>query len=268
MRRFTCLVLYMLIALFLVSSVSAATLTGTIYDLNLDTVDDVIIEINTNPTQRYLADSNYSLDIPEGKYILVAKKGNLITKEEIKISGSGTFVFDLFLFPSFDDEDEILSDIGGLSVDEKEGFSKYPWWSYAIALGIFVFLIIRVIKARKKYGPLRKKKEKVEDVPKEEKASETPKAEEKPEEQKEETNKESTEEKEEQEEQSSSSESDQVEKTLEIIKQNDGRITQKELRKEMMHLSEAKISLIITELEHKGKVEKIKKGRGNVVILK
>ena len=42
----------------------------------------------------------------------------------------------------------------------------------------------------------------------------------------------------------------------------------KELRKEMLYLSEAKVSLIVTELEHKGLVEKIKKGRGNVLILK
>src|SRR3989344_2647515 len=51
-------------------------------------------------------------------------------------------------------------------------------------------------------------------------------------------------------------------------KKHDGRINQKELRKEMLYLSEAKVSLIVTELEHKGMIEKIKKGRGNVLILK
>ena len=35
-----------------------------------------------------------------------------------------------------------------------------------------------------------------------------------------------------------------------------------------LNLSEAKVSLIITELEAKQKVEKIKKGRANVIILK
>jgi len=40
------------------------------------------------------------------------------------------------------------------------------------------------------------------------------------------------------------------------------------LRKEMLYLSEAKISLILTELEHKGKIEKIKKGRGNVIVVR
>jgi len=54
---------------------------------------------------------------------------------------------------------------------------------------------------------------------------------------------------------------------IKIIKDNDGRITQKELRKHFP-LSEAKVSLMITELESKGKIEKIKKGRGNIIILK
>ena len=36
----------------------------------------------------------------------------------------------------------------------------------------------------------------------------------------------------------------------------------------MMDLSESKISLILTELEHKGKIEKVKRGRGNVILLK
>ena len=59
-----------------------------------------------------------------------------------------------------------------------------------------------------------------------------------------------------------------TEKVLEIMANNDGRISQKELRKELLPLSEAKVSLIITELEHLGKIEKIKKGRGNVLILR
>jgi len=55
-------------------------------------------------------------------------------------------------------------------------------------------------------------------------------------------------------------------KVLEVIKK-EKRITQKSLRKQFP-LSEAKISLVITELEAKGKIEKIKKGRGNLLIFK
>ena len=58
-----------------------------------------------------------------------------------------------------------------------------------------------------------------------------------------------------------------LEKIIKIIKQEGGRTTQKHIRKEIP-LSEAKISLMIDELEHKGFIEKIKKGRGNIIILK
>lgn len=56
-------------------------------------------------------------------------------------------------------------------------------------------------------------------------------------------------------------------KVLEIVKAEGGRITQKELRKKLGY-SEAKISLIIADLERRGLVEKVKKGRGNIIFLK
>lgn len=56
-------------------------------------------------------------------------------------------------------------------------------------------------------------------------------------------------------------------KIFAFIKSQGGRTTQKEIRKQTP-LSEAKVSLIISELEAKGVVQKIKKGRGNIIILK
>jgi len=53
-----------------------------------------------------------------------------------------------------------------------------------------------------------------------------------------------------------------------ILKKSGGRATQKELRTKIPFLSEAKISLMISELESKGILEKIKKGRGNIIIIK
>ena len=58
-----------------------------------------------------------------------------------------------------------------------------------------------------------------------------------------------------------------MEHLIKIIKREGGRTTQKYIRKQIP-LSEAKISLMIAELEHKGIIEKIKKGRGNIIILK
>nr|MBA4405051.1 hypothetical protein [Nanoarchaeum sp.] len=62
-------------------------------------------------------------------------------------------------------------------------------------------------------------------------------------------------------------EKDEADIVLDFIKKNNNRTTQKDIRKSLA-MSEAKLSLIITELEHKNLIEKIKKGRSNVIILK
>ncbi len=54
---------------------------------------------------------------------------------------------------------------------------------------------------------------------------------------------------------------------LELIKSAGGRITQKELR-EKLGWSEAKLSLVLSDLERRGLIEKYKKGRGNIIFLK
>ncbi len=53
---------------------------------------------------------------------------------------------------------------------------------------------------------------------------------------------------------------------IEFIKEAGGRVTQKDIRKRFP-ASEAKISLMLSELEHDGVVRKLKKGRGNIVLL-
>lgn len=55
-------------------------------------------------------------------------------------------------------------------------------------------------------------------------------------------------------------------KIFNIIKR-ERRITQKEIRQKV-GMSEAKVSLVISELEDEGKIKKIKKGRGNIIIYK
>ncbi len=51
-----------------------------------------------------------------------------------------------------------------------------------------------------------------------------------------------------------------------IIKENEGRMVQKELR-EILNFSETKMSLIVTELEALGLIKRIKKGRENILKL-
>lgn len=58
-----------------------------------------------------------------------------------------------------------------------------------------------------------------------------------------------------------------LENTLKVIRRQGGRTTQKEIRK-ALGLSEAKVSLMVADLEERGLVRKIRKGRGNIVTLK
>ena len=58
-----------------------------------------------------------------------------------------------------------------------------------------------------------------------------------------------------------------LEELVEIIRKNGGRITQKELR-QITGYSEAKISLMLTDLERRGVIERVKKGRGKVIFLR
>lgn len=58
-----------------------------------------------------------------------------------------------------------------------------------------------------------------------------------------------------------------LQQVLNAIKKEGGRTTQKELRKHIP-VSEAKLSMMLTELEAEGKIKKIKKGRGNIIVKK
>ncbi|MBU1112080.1 MAG: hypothetical protein ABIG93_02835 [archaeon] len=280
--------LILTIVLFILNMglVQAATLTGTIYDYELEQVENVLLEIDTQPIQQYLSkDGTYSLELPTGDYTLRASKGDLITEETISVTSEGTFVYDLFLFPIIGDEGEITP------IENEE--NKTRWWAYLAAIGIILVLVGRIIIARKKY-PQRKslfgrKKKGIQEVNlkdnSEEKELETePKSEGKtiivgiPEDVENEQQKIDSEPKKSltreeklasiKEELENNETPGYIKRALDVIKTNDGRITQKELRKEMMDISESKVSLIITELEHKGKIEKVKRGRGNIILLK
>ncbi len=220
------------------SLVSAVTLQGTIYNTNLEPEPDVLIEINTIPEQRLLArEGTYLFEVSPGTYTLTAQKEDLIVTEEVYIVAEGTYVFDLFLLPEFSEEDDLWQLTEEELVEDESGAFL---WQYIIAGIILLILGHRFYMARKRYGSLWTFRKRMK-----EEAAKTI----------------------EQHKEDLAKEPSYIERTLEIIQKHDGRITQKELRKEMLYLSEAKISLILTELEHKGKIEKIKKGRGNVVVI-
>ncbi len=241
------LVSLLFIFLLMLSSALAATLQGTIYNENLEVEKNVLLEVNTIPAQKFLSkDGTYSFELSPGKYFLSARKGDLALQEEVEVKAEGQYTFDLFLLSDFTTEEDLWKDTEEDFFSDDLGETEaaavsYDWWRYLAVGAIIIFALWRIVKARKKYGPLKLFRRKVKAESK--KTLEQHKEE-------------------------LSREPGYLEKALEAIRKHEGRITQKELRKEMLYLSEAKVSLIVTEMEHKGKIEKIKKGRGNVLILK
>jgi len=217
---------FIFVFVLLVDVCSATTIHGTVYDESLRPVKDTVVEVNSVPLQRFIAkDGTYSFNLNPGNYIITAKYDGLMARESISIEDdSGDYVIDLFLFPTFEEEEELLNetdfDIGNLYPDEI---------SYTALIAVILVVVALVLFFLFK-SKLFKKKSRVEG--KEEKR-----------------------------------EVDDLDKVVDFIKQEGGRVTQKDIRKKFP-LSEAKISLVISELEHKGLIEKIKKGRGNIVVLK
>ncbi len=279
-RLFLSLILLVLLSVFS----QAVTLEGQIYDYQLNELDNVLVEIDTVPSQQFLSkDGSYSFELDEGEYTLKASKTNLIAEDNIVIESNNDnkFLHDLFLFPDLNDEDDLWDDLSDIESDEEPEVvveNKDRTWAYVVAVIIFIIALVRIRKAKQEYKGGKKESDKEIttiriEVDKDEKPSEnkTELAKEAEERSKivEEVKKEIK--KFTKEEALSSIEQEQpgyIDRTLDIIRKHDGRITQKELRKELIEISESKVSLILTELEHTNKIEKVKRGRGNVILLK
>ncbi len=239
-NKFIVAIIYVLIFSTLIH---AATLKGTIYNSQLNPETNVLLEINSQPLQKYLAkDGTYQFSLENGKYSLTAQKNDIEITEQITITKDGTYLIDLFLLPDSQENQDLWNDIQDEPLIEPLD-DKQPsnLWRYILIGIIILALLIRILYMRKKYGSLSIFRKRIRAESQKNEAQHKQELEQQP---------------------------SYIEKALKIIKSHDGRINQKELRKEMLYLSEAKVSLIITELEHKGLIEKIKKGRGNVIILK
>ncbi len=57
-----------------------------------------------------------------------------------------------------------------------------------------------------------------------------------------------------------------LQEIIDILRSQGGRMTQKDLRKRLKY-SEGKVSLMLIDLEQRGKIKKFKKGRGNILFL-
>lgn len=226
----------------------AARLTGTIYDDALMPQKDVRIDINTTPKQYFISkDGSYQMFLPRGHYRIAAKhyeSNSLISaaEQEVTIIDNGNYILDIILTPRLDEEEE-LADLDDISVEE-EYFSSPPTTKDFVVFYIGVVVVFAILAGFfywfffRKFQEQQQKKELSEtlDIPKSLVQSPMPSPDELP------------------------------QKILEFIGNAGGRTTQKDIRKTFPS-SEAKISLVLSELEHSGKIKKFKKGRGNVVLL-
>src|SRR3989338_9491338 len=142
--------------LLLSYSLHAATLKGTIYNSQLNPETDVLLEITTQPLQKYLAkDGTYQFTLQPGNYTLTAQKNDIEITEHITITQDGTYVIDLFLLPSSEEDQDLWNDLEEPSVIEPlDEIASPQLWQYILSGIIILALLIRILYMRKKYGSL------------------------------------------------------------------------------------------------------------------
>ena len=219
-----------------------AIVHGEVYDLNFNKITNAIVEINSIPKQSIIVkDSGYSFKINPGNYTIKAyyisnQELRDYTQENLLVKDSnGDYSLDLILFPYLDDQNSSDLDIKIIDLGNAQENKNFPILLIILSimsLLVIAYLLMSFKKTAKRSGELQQHLEKLKIQEKQE-----------------------TEE---------TSKDVYYEKTYSIIKEQK-RINQKDLRKEL-NVSEAKISLVITQLESEGKVKRIKKGRGNLVV--
>lgn len=251
------------VLLLLVSQANAATLSGSLYDLNLDKLENVIIRIGD---EQYISkNGDYRFDLETGKYIVIAAQFDenqvLIksSKETINIEEDKNYFLDLILIESFDEESNLFSVLDNLEFSVEGNNNSWLLWIILIiiALGGIVFILANK-RIQKSIQQFKEDAEKRISEAKSEVKQEAKEA------AKEHIEKEV--EKVKLELKATRNLDKSLKEVVEFIAQEGGRTTQTEIRAKFPS-SEAKISLMITELEHKGIVKRIKKGRGNVIVL-
>lgn len=221
---------YVLLLIFFlcIGTVRAATVHGDIYDLSLERVHDAIVNVNSTPEQVFVAvNGSYSFDLPPGDYVIKASYKNESFDEQNVTVTEETGDFVIDLILFPNLEEE-------RGVFEEQNASNTSIIEETTqpanpASGAWAYLVVLAFIVLVGVGAYFYIN-KLKPLPQEEELSED------------------------------------LKRLMEAIKKQGGRATQKELRKEIP-VSEAKMSLMIAELEAKGVVKKIKKGRGNIIIL-
>jgi uncharacterized membrane protein len=218
-----------LVACLLVLPVRAAMIEGDVYEFDLTPAKDVVVEINTTPQQQIVAlNGSYSVSVPAGTYTLTATDHSHGV-DSARVSENITVQSEgVYTL------DLILFPLFRTSADLEndvnmiDAANAIDTQQTHSSTWLYVGIGAAIIIALIALFIMLRRKRAMEPEKKE---------------------------------------SDELDDLVSVIKKLGGRTTQKELRKEFPY-SEAKVSLMLTELEHKGVVTKIRRGRANVIILK
>ncbi len=239
-RRFFLLIL---IISGIIASAQAAKVYGTIYEWSgLETpLKNTIVEVNSTPSQYVVSTTGaYSFNLSPGDYLIKAKyyRNNILeyaAEDEIRIDREGDFIHDLLLFPPTESEYEYLGDINLTGDLELKAESDLKYYLIILIVFLLSLFIIYWMK-KKKNMPIETAAKETTVIPPENIAK---------------------------------TESTELPEDLReiygLILKKGGRVTQKELRKEVKY-GEAKVSLLIADLDNRGLIKKFKKGRANIII--
>ncbi len=239
--------LLIILVIALISGAHAATVEGTIYAWSdfEKPLKNAILEINSVPVQSKVStDGTYVFDnLPPGNYTIKAKyyRNNVLElaeEEQIQIVESeGKFNIDLLLFPPTDPELEYLGDLnltGNIDIKSESDPTYYIFLVFIlIGACIAIYYLYNRSMKTKTTAAVEVSNESVSQKP-----DALPKTTDLPED---------------------------LDALYALIVKNGGRVTQKDLRGDMK-CSEAKVSLMLDDLEDRGYIKKIKKGRSNIII--
>jgi uncharacterized membrane protein len=239
MNRPLILIAVLILATFAaMSQVQAAKIYGNVYGPDLELQKNAIIKVNSTPAQSIVAaDGYYSFELAKGEYEIEAFSSSqgilLYTSEVMSISAEGDYVVDLILFEAPDIEEGELNESEIVLIENllEEQPRSNAWIAWGIIGAIIVLAVVIYLFHRKKKRKNIKKIRKTKSA-KKEKIKISP--------------------------------DETLNRVINFIKK-EKRTTQKQIRKQL-EMSEAKVSLLMADLEDRGMIRKIKKGRGNVII--
>jgi len=220
---------------------------GTIYEWSdlEKPLKNVIVEVEANSTRvQYNVSTTgaYVFDLFPGSYLIKAKyySNNILEftgEEKIRINRADELVnIDILLFPPLDSEREYIGDIN--LTGEMDATNENSLYNYIIPIFILLFLAFIIFYWIRKKKNVSTKSITFEppaqqpEIPADTRKVELP---------------------------------SDLNEIYDLILKTGGRTTQKELRKKISY-SEAKVSLMLDDLQERGLIKKIKKGRANIII--